>query len=121
VIERKGLAGFAAPFDSYLGVAVHDQFGNCHSLLYSQSGRFGGKSTEVLTGGPGLCQDAGYIQHFPAAHAEPSIAIKANLWRFALPHSGLSSGCLPDVLLQVIVPQRLTGHCPRSVRESDAN
>jgi hypothetical protein len=49
VIEGKGLAGFAAPFDSYLGVAVHDQqLGNCHSLLYSQSGRFGGKSTGVL-------------------------------------------------------------------------
>ena len=55
MIERKGLAGFAAPFDSYLGVAVHDKLGNSHSLLYSQSGRFGGKSTGVLPGGPGLC------------------------------------------------------------------
>ena len=61
VIERKGLAGFAAPFDSYLGVAVHDKLGNSHSLLYSQSGRFGGKSTGVLPGGPGLCHDTGHI------------------------------------------------------------
>jgi hypothetical protein len=28
VIERKGLVGLAAPFDSYLGVAVHDKLGN---------------------------------------------------------------------------------------------
>jgi len=33
VIERKGLSGFAAPFDSYLGVAAHDKLGNSHSLL----------------------------------------------------------------------------------------
>jgi hypothetical protein len=66
VIERKGLAGFAAPFDSYLGVAVHDQLGNCHSLLFSQSGRFAGKSTRVLPGpGPGLCHDVGHVSARP--------------------------------------------------------
>ena len=46
VIERKGLAGFAAPFDSYLGVAVHDKLGNSHSLLYSQSGRLAARVRE---------------------------------------------------------------------------
>jgi hypothetical protein len=92
VIERKGLAGFAAPFDSYLGVAVHDQFGNCHSLLYSQSGRFGGKSTGVLPR-PGLCHDAGHIQHFPAAHAELNLAEKGCLRRFALRYGSFPSDC----------------------------
>ena len=28
VIERKGFVGLAAPFDSYLCVAVHDKLGN---------------------------------------------------------------------------------------------
>lgn len=50
VIERESLAGFAAPFDSFLSIAAHDKLGNSHSLLYSQIGRFGGKSTGVLPG-----------------------------------------------------------------------
>ena len=50
VIEREGLADFAAPLDSFLSVAAHDKLGNSHSLLYSQVGRFGGKSTGVLPG-----------------------------------------------------------------------
>ena len=50
VIERGGLADFAAPFDSLLSSATHDKLGESHSLLYSQVGRFGGKSTGVLSG-----------------------------------------------------------------------
>ena len=48
VIERRGLADFAAPLDSFLSVAALDKFGDSHSLLYSQVGGFGGKSTGVL-------------------------------------------------------------------------
>ena len=33
VIERKSLVGLAAPFNSYLGVAVHDKVENFHILL----------------------------------------------------------------------------------------
>ena len=59
VIERKGLAGFAAAFDSCLGVVVHDKLGNSHSLLYSQYGRFGGKSTGVLPSSEGKANPKG--------------------------------------------------------------
>ena len=123
VIERKGLAGFAAPFDSYLGVAVHDKLGNSHSLLYSQSGRFGGKSTGVLPGlGPGLCHDVVHIQRFPTAHAELS---KGRLRRFARRYSAFLSDYLPDVPLQADDVITVAGECPQDVRvlegASDAN
>jgi hypothetical protein len=112
VIERKGLAGFAAPFDSYLGVAVHDKLGNSHSLLYSQSGRFGGKSTGVLPEGPGpgLCHEAGHIQPFPTARrtsfAHPrnrAKCVKFDTFMSRItPIRVLStSDCLPNVPLQV--------------------
>ena len=51
VIERGGLADFATPLDSFLSVAAHENLGESHSLLYSQVGRFGGKSTGVLRRG----------------------------------------------------------------------
>ena len=74
VVERGGLADFAAPLDSFLSVAAHDKLGESHSLLYSQVGRFGGKSTGVLPGlarpgigpGPGLRHDARSHSTFPS-------------------------------------------------------
>jgi hypothetical protein len=118
VIERKGLAGFAAPLDSFLSVAAHAKLGNSHSLLYSQVGRFGGKSTGVLPGGLGLCHDAGRIQHFPAANAELSTAVKLSLLRIARRYSPFLSDYLPDVLPQVSAHERVAADCPRGVRVS---
>jgi hypothetical protein len=100
VIERKGLAGFAAPFDSYLGVAVHDKLGNSHSLLYRQVGRFGGKSTEVLPGGIGLCHDVACNSFaHPRNRAERGDLDKL-MSRITLARVLFTSDCLPDVPLQ---------------------
>ena len=66
--------------------------------------------------GRGLCDVAGHIQPFQAAHAELRIAIKRDLLRSARRYSAFSSDCLPDVLLQVIVHDRVAEHCPRTVR-----
>lgn len=67
--------------------------------------------------GPGLCHDAGHIQHFASAHAELSFAIKGSLLRFTRPYSAFPSDCLPDVLLQVLAHGdscgTLSAKCPR--------
>ena len=112
VIEREVLAGLAAPLNSCL-LSVHNKLGNSHSLKYSRLEDLAATVREYcllfaeIHGangkriGPGLCHGDGNIQHFPTAHSESSIAIKANLWRFALPYSVSSSDCLPDVRQQV--------------------
>lgn len=73
-----------------------------------------------MKAGPGLCHDSRYIQHFATAHSELSFAAKANLRRVARHYSAFSSDCRADALPQAIVRQRLTEHCPRSVRVSYA-
>jgi hypothetical protein len=52
VIEREGLADFAAPIDSFLSVAAHDKLGNSHSLLYSQVGRVAARVREYCLARP---------------------------------------------------------------------
>jgi len=109
VIERKGLAGFAAPLDSFLSVAAHDKLGNCHSLLYRQVERFGGKSTGVLpVDAHRLCEKA-KSRRSPLVLANESAGFAgAQKWR--------ASSYQADVLSQLLTIIEVTWQCPRTVR-----
>ena len=140
VIEREVLAGFAAPLDSYLRIAAHGRArkletastGSTPGIIcgvglafarawYSWLEGLAARVRKYCGPGPGLCHDADHIQHFPTVHFKSSIAIKANLWRFARRYSAFPSDCRADALLQVIVRQRVAEHCPRNVRVSNAS
>ena len=99
VIEREVLAGLAAPLDSCL-LSVHNKLGNSHSLIYSRLEDLAATVREYCRLGPGRVPRRRSIQHFPAAHAELSSALKGLFRRLARCYSAFLSAtcacnCLP--------------------------